>query len=130
MFFMSADDILASFSFSGVIDSVEKAMVGMESSTGSMVAPPRSSFSFGDNSLMTMPCLSQRDWGLKVLTLFPDNPIKKKPFINGLFLLFDASDGRLRALLDGRTLTALRTGGVGGSLYAHFQKRERRGSEL
>ncbi|MFA7621252.1 MAG: ornithine cyclodeaminase family protein [Aminobacteriaceae bacterium] len=114
MFFMSADDILASFSFSGVIGSVEETMVDMESSPDSMVAPPRNSFSFGDNSLITMPCLSQREWGLKILTLFPDNPIRKKPFINGLFLLFDGSDGRLSALLDGRTLTALRTGGVGG----------------
>ncbi|GAB1486246.1 hypothetical protein MASR2M79_12940 [Aminivibrio sp.] len=42
---------------------------------------------------------SPEDWGLKVLTLFPENPGRGKPFINGLFLLFDGEDGTPAALL-------------------------------
>ncbi|GAB1426902.1 ornithine cyclodeaminase [Aminivibrio sp.] len=69
----------------------------------------------GEDSLLLMPCLTGEEWGLKVLTLFPENPGRGKPFINGLFLLFDGEDGTPAALLDGRTLTALRTGAVGGA---------------
>ncbi|MDI9370757.1 MAG: ornithine cyclodeaminase family protein [Synergistaceae bacterium] len=114
MFFMSEEDMLGSYSYSGVIDSVERAMLDIESGDVDLVAPLRGSAELGGETLMTMPCLTKRDWGLKVLTIFPDNPARRKPFINGVFLLFDGSDGRPTALLDGRTLTALRTGGVGG----------------
>ena len=114
MFFMNSESMLSSFSFSGIMDSVAEAMIELESSASNFVAPLRSSVALEKDVLMLMPCLSRTDWGLKVLTLFPDNPESKKPFINGVFLLFDAEDGHPTAILDGRTLTALRTGGVGG----------------
>ena len=114
MFYMNTESILSSFSFSGVMDAVADAMIDLETSPQTLVAPLRTSVPLEENTLMMMPCLSKTDWGLKVLTLFPDNPVRLKPFINGLFLLFDGSDGRPAALLDGRTLTAVRTGGVGG----------------
>ena len=114
MFYMNAESIISSFSYTGVMDAVADAMIELETSASYLVAPLRTSVPLEKNTLMMMPCLSKTDWGLKVLTLFPDNPVQLKPFINGLFLLFDGSDGSPTALLDGRTLTAIRTGGVGG----------------
>ena len=114
MYFMNAESMLASFTFSGVMDSVANAMTDLESSDQSIVAPLRTSVMLENNTLMMMPCLTVKDWGLKVLTIFPDNPVKMKSFINGLFLLFDGDDGSPAALFDGRMLTAIRTGGVGG----------------
>ena len=114
MYYLNAESMISSFSFSGVMDAVANAMIQIETSTNSLIAPLRNSVPLEKNTLMMMPCLSEKEWGLKVLTLFPDNPVRLKPFINGLFLLFDGSDGSPSALLDGRTLTAIRTGGVGG----------------
>ena len=114
MYFMNAESMLASFTFSGVMDSVADAMTDLESSDHSIVAPLRTSVMLENNTLMMMPCLTEKDWGLKVLTIFPDNPGKMKSFINGLFLFFDGDDGAPTALFDGRTLTAIRTGAVGG----------------
>jgi len=106
--------MLASFSFSGVMDVLADVMITMETDESSLTVPLRTSVFREENTLMLMPCLSTPDWGLKILSLYPGNPQKQKPFLNGVFLLLDGEDGHPSALLDGRTLTALRTGGVGG----------------
>jgi len=51
---------------------------------------------------------------LKVVSIFPNNPEIGWPYISGLALVFDAQTGLPRALLDGATLTALRTGAATG----------------
>lgn len=116
MYLMKSSDMLSSFSFSEVLGAAVRAMIdeGNAAERG-IIAPLRSAVARGEDSLLLMPCLTREDWGLKVLTLFPENPGRGKPFINGLFLLFDGEDGTPAALLDGRTLTALRTGAVGGA---------------
>lgn len=116
MFLMNSGNMLSAFSFSELLGAVTQGMIdeGMSDEIG-IIAPLRSTVARGKDSLLLMPCLTEKEWGLKVLTLFPENPSQGKPFINGLFLLFDGEDGSPSALLDGRTLTALRTGAVGGS---------------
>jgi ornithine cyclodeaminase len=58
---------------------------------------------------------------LKALTIRPDNPTAGLPAIQALVILFDGKTGTPRALIDGTSLTALRTGaasGVGTALLA------------
>lgn len=53
--------------------------------------------------------------GVKALTLFGRNPAERGiPAIAALVLLYDATDGRPLALMDGGWLTALRTGAASG----------------
>ncbi len=53
--------------------------------------------------------------GVKALTLFGRNPAERGiPAIAALVLLFDVTDGRPLALMDGGWLTALRTGAASG----------------
>lgn len=116
MFLMNASHMLSCFSFSGMMDAAEEAMkaAGHESD-GSITVPLRTAVNREKNSLLLMPCLADDLWGLKALTIFPDNPVRSRPFLNGLVLLFDGAEGTPLALFDGRTLTALRTGSVGGA---------------
>ena len=116
MYLMNSSNMLSAFSFSELVNGVTRAMLdGEKAEEKGIIAPLRSTVARGEDSLLLMPCLTEKEWGLKVLTLFPGNPGQGKPFINGLFLLFDGEDGSPSALLDGRTLTALRTGAVGGT---------------
>ncbi len=116
MFLMNSGSMLSAFSFSELLGAVARAMIDERNAAEKgIIAPLRSTVARGEDSLLLMPCLTEKDWGLKVLSLFPRNPGRGKPFINGLFLLFDGEDGSPSALLDGRTLTALRTGAVGGT---------------
>jgi ornithine cyclodeaminase len=116
MFLMNSGHMLSCFSFPGLMDAAEEAMkaAGREKD-GSITVPLRTAVNRGKNSLLLMPCLADDLWGLKALTIFPDNPVRSRPFLNGLVLLFDGADGTPLALFDGRTLTALRTGSVGGA---------------
>ena len=56
-----------------------------------------------------MPALGDGHALLKWVTSFPGNPGRGLPTVTGLVLLSDANDGRLLAILDAATVTALRT---------------------
>ena len=47
--------------------------------------------------------------GAKLVTVFPENPSRGLPSVQGIYLLFDAADGRPRACLDGTELTYWKT---------------------
>jgi ornithine cyclodeaminase/alanine dehydrogenase-like protein (mu-crystallin family) len=55
-----------------------------------------------------------RHWSVKVVTVAPGNPAKGLPLVAASVLLGDAATGTPLALLDGTSLTALRTGAAGG----------------
>ncbi len=116
MFLMNSSHMLSCFTFRGLMDAAEEAMkAAAREKEGAITVPLRTAVSREKNSLLLMPCLADDFWGLKALTIFPDNPVRSRPFLNGLVLLFDGKDGTPLALFDGRTLTALRTGSVGGA---------------
>lgn len=52
--------------------------------------------------------------GVKLLTLFPHNAGGALPVIQAMLVLFDPTDGRALALMDGTYLTSLRTGAASG----------------
>ena len=63
-----------------------------------------------DGFLGIMPSwLAGRIAGVKLVTGFPGNAARGMPGIAGLYVLIDANDGRMLAVLDGTRLTARRT---------------------
>lgn len=54
---------------------------------------------------LTAPAIS----GTKLVTLYPDNPAKQLPAVQGLIVLFDLESGEPIALVDAAAITALRT---------------------
>ncbi|HUT80899.1 MAG TPA: hypothetical protein VMZ29_06830 [Candidatus Bathyarchaeia archaeon] len=80
--------------------------------------PPRIHLSIpehnGDSLIMPIHMQSNERIGLKVITLFNENYKKKLPLIHALMIIFDATDGRPLALIEGSSLTALRTGASAG----------------
>lgn len=95
-----------------LMDSVKRAML----SEAGITTPIRTAVQHGNKgeSLLLMPSLSNDFWGLKVLTLLPENTNKGKPFIHGIVTLINADDGEFVAVLNGEMLTAIRTGAVSG----------------
>lgn len=65
-----------------------------------------------------------RQSGTKMVSVFPQNPSKGKPTIYGIYLLSDPSTGEPLALLEGATLTGLRTGGASGLATRYLAKGE------
>jgi ornithine cyclodeaminase/alanine dehydrogenase-like protein (mu-crystallin family) len=52
--------------------------------------------------------------GIKTVTLFEDNRKNDVPYIQGMVCLFDGNNGTPKAVFDGMTITALRTGATSG----------------
>lgn len=79
-------------------------------------APPHGDF-------RAMPALGGGLASLKWVTSFPDNPDRGLPVVAGVLLVSDAGSGRLEALLECASVTALRTG-AGAAVSALTLARE------
>ncbi|MBN1581666.1 MAG: ornithine cyclodeaminase family protein [Anaerolineae bacterium] len=123
MLFLNADEIMAVLGFEEVMAAVEEALCIYEEKTFTM--PERMSVSCGEgNLLLLMPCVSMGNIVTKLVTVFPDNKARNRPVIDGIVVLCDQSTGEILALMDGKTITAMRTGAVTGVSIRHLSRRE------
>jgi len=83
-------------------------------------APLRSHLATRAGSLLLMPASGEAGVGVKLVTLTPDNPERGLPFINAIYVLFDATAQVPEAIIDGAALTALRTAAVSGVATRHL----------
>ncbi|MGO9716493.1 MAG: ornithine cyclodeaminase family protein [Steroidobacteraceae bacterium] len=58
--------------------------------------------------------------GIKIVTVFPDNPRKGLPAVCASYVLLDAATGQPRAILDGEELTLRRTGAASALASRHL----------
>jgi len=56
----------------------------------------------------------KKQFGIKIVTLFSETNTRGLPLINGLLIIFDATNGLPCAILNAEYLTALRTGAATG----------------
>ena len=101
------------------IDAVRHAYIKV--SAGAIEQPTRLALKGGSALAMLAKDSGSGATVLKALTIRPDNPKAGRPAIQALVVLFDGATGAPSALIDGRSLTALRTGaasGVGTDLLA------------
>ena len=91
------------------VEAVREAFVAH--ARGEWTMPPKvyvTNYPAGD--FRAMPALGGGHALLKWVTSFPGNPAHGLPTVTGVVLLSDAENGRLRAVLDAASVTALRTG--------------------
>jgi ornithine cyclodeaminase len=119
--FLDADAIQRSVPIADLLDAVEAAY--RDVAAGRDRSPLRSHVDLADGSLLMMPGVREGGSGatVKLVTVMPGNPARGLPTIHALIVWFEAETGRPLALLDGATITAMRTGaasGVGTRLLA------------
>lgn len=77
-----------------------------------------------DATLLLMPAWQVgRHMGVKIVSVYPENPAKGLPAVIGVYLLFDAATGAPLAALDAPELTVRRTA-CASALAARFLARE------
>lgn len=120
MIILNKQDILKCINYKEMMDTIEEAYVEYAKNNFSM--PLRLSEEMGEykDTLLLMPCVNEHGFGTKILTLFPKNKEKGKPYIDGLMVLNHKEIGETTAVLDAKILTALRTGAVGGVAIKHL----------
>ena len=112
MLYLNANDIVKILSLREIVDTIEKALLIM--SEQQFFMPQRFHISQGNNTLLLMPCFTEKYFGTKLVSVFPGNAKKDKPVIYGNMMLNAGDTGESLAIIDGAKLTAVRTGAVGG----------------
>ena len=105
----TADHVRAAVPPARAVEAVREAFVAY--ARGEWTMPPKvyvPAYPAGD--FRAMPALGGGYALLKWVTSFPGNPQRGLPTVSGLVLVSSAEDGKLVALLDAGTVTALRTG--------------------
>lgn len=117
MLALTAGDIRALVPMDDAIALMKEAFRAL--SGGSAVAPLRTPIEVAPEHAVSlfMPAAvpSVGGLGLKVVSVFPNNPSRGLPTIHALVCLVSPDDGAPLAIMDGTYLTALRTGAVSGA---------------
>ena len=114
---LSAADVVAALPMKQAIEGMKEAFAQL--SAGNVDVPLRSRIAVPEQQGVSlfMPAFMPKtaDLAVKVVSVFPNNVARGEPMIHALVLVLDATNGRPLALIEGGTLTAIRTGAGGGA---------------
>jgi len=121
MLILTADEVRKALPMKDAIEAMKRAYASL--SDGKADVPLRTHLSVPsqDAVSLVMPAYVQAEDGdalaVKVVSLFPKNPERQRKLalIQAAVLVLDAETGRPRALLEGSSLTAIRTGAGSGA---------------
>lgn len=100
------------------VQAMEQAFI--DTAQGVVEVPERVHIDRGPNTLLLMPCFGSTYFSTKLVSVFPENLLKKEPMIYGSVVLNDGQTGRPLAVMDGSKLTAMRTAAVGAVGIKHL----------
>jgi ornithine cyclodeaminase/alanine dehydrogenase-like protein (mu-crystallin family) len=114
---LSADDVARALPMGLAIDGVKEAYAQL--SAGHVTLPLRTRIDVIEHqgSTLVMPAYleSSGDMTVKIVSVFPRNIAQGIPTIAAVVIVIDAKTGQPRAILEGASLTAIRTGAASGA---------------
>jgi ornithine cyclodeaminase/alanine dehydrogenase-like protein (mu-crystallin family) len=121
MLILTADDVKKALTMKDTIEAMKRAYASLSDGKAEVPLRTRLSIPPQDAISLFMPVYVQAEGGdalaVKIVSLFPKNPERERrlAFIQAAVLVFDAETGRTTALLEGSSLTAIRTGAGSGA---------------
>lgn len=113
----TAEEVREALPMAKAVDAMKNAFSSL--SAGKAVVPLRTHIAAPSQkgNALFMPSYMEEEgrMGVKIVTLYDDNPRKSLPRIQALMLLFDATNGSPLAMMDAESLTAIRTGAASGA---------------
>lgn len=119
MIILNAPDVQRALPMRAAIEAMKSAYASL--SAGTAAVPLRTRLAIPDRESLSlfMPAFVNSQEGealaIKVVSLFPGNPARGLAYIQAAVLVFDPETGRAIALLEGSSLTAIRTGAASGA---------------
>lgn len=119
MLILTADEVRKALPMNEAIQAMKQAYASL--SDGRAVAPLRTRLPIPNSDALSlfMPAYvhaaDNQALAVKAVSLFPTNPARGLAYIQAAVLVFDPQTGRAAALLEGSSLTAIRTGAAGGA---------------
>ena len=121
MLILTAEDVQKSLPMKDAIEAMKRAYASLSDGKAEVPLRTRLSVPPQDAVSLFMPAYVRAEGGdalaVKVVSLFPKNPERERrlAFIQAAVLALDAETGRPMALLEGNSLTAIRTGAGSGA---------------
>jgi len=113
---LSRKDVQQTVTMTQAISAVKKAFIELSQRTA--VIPMRTQIPVreakGTSLFMPAYLPGSHALGAKIVSVFPDNQRRSIPTLHGLVIILEADTGRPLSLMDGTSLTALRTGAASG----------------
>lgn len=119
MLILNADEVRRALPMRQAIAAMKDAYASL--SNGTAVVPLRTRLQIPSHQALSlfMPAYMRSESGealaVKVVSLYPGNPPRGLAYIQAAVLVLEANTGRAIALLEGSTLTAIRTGAGSGA---------------
>lgn len=114
---LSSAEVREALPMAEAIEGMKTAFVQL--STGKAVVPLRGRVDVArhQGTTLVMPAFLQDtdDLAVKVVSIFPQNAARGEPVVYAMVLVLDAASGRPLAMMEGGTLTAIRTGAGAGA---------------
>ncbi|MGB7337292.1 MAG: hypothetical protein WBC91_00255 [Phototrophicaceae bacterium] len=113
---LSRSDVVKALPMSDAIEGMKTAYAALSAGQADMPLRVRVS-GREDGVALVMPAHLQNtgDMGVKIVSVFPKNPALNLPIIHALVLVLDSATGQALAMMDGGSLTAIRTGAGAGA---------------
>ena len=119
---LTADDVRAALPMKKAIEAMGRAFG--QFSAGEATVPLREKVPSHKGVTLIMPAFlhQSEDLAVKIVSVYPENPSLGLPTVAGTVLVLDPQTGMPKALMEGDSLTAIRTG-AGGGLAAKLLSR-------
>src|SRR6186997_805084 len=119
MLILSADEVRKALPMNEAIEAMKKAFASLSDGTAQVPLRTRLPLPGSEALSLFMPAYVSSEEGnalaIKIVSLFPTNPSRGLAYIQAAVLAFDPETGQAIALLEGSSLTAIRTGAASGA---------------
>ncbi|KES16895.1 ornithine cyclodeaminase [Gilliamella apis SCGC AB-598-P17] len=124
MLVLTAQDIQQFYTMKDAVEADKQALKIY--TQGNSEVPLRINFDMQKGQCLVMPAhIKENDVvGLKIVSVFPDNPKLSKPSVPAQVFMIDPQTGEVCAILDGTFVTQLRTGAVQGAATDLLAKKD------
>lgn len=123
---LSADDVARALPMSQAIDGVKEAYAQL--SAGRVTLPLRTRIDVpqyqGASLFMPAYMESSGDMAVKIVSVFPRNVAQGLPTIAAVVIVIDTRTGQPKAIIEGASLTAIRTGAASGAATDVLARRD------
>lgn len=112
---LNADEVKASMAMEEAVAATKEAMAIYAANKA--LVPLRSNLDAAKGQALFMPGLAEEAdaLGVKIVSVYPDNPARNLPAIAATMVLLDTETGMVKGLMDGTELTRMRTGALSGA---------------
>ncbi len=128
MLILNAQDVRKALPMRDVIEAMKQAYASL--SDGQAEVPLRTRLPIPNHDALAifMPAFVHTEeadaLAVKIVSIFPDNPARGLPYIQATVVAFEAATGIVSAMLEGSSLTAIRTGAGSGAAIDLLARRD------